>query len=424
VAKDGPDNILEVSVGRIGARGDGIAESPMGLLYIPYAATGDRLHVRVGGPRGDGRTARIETILDPSPDRAEPTCRHFGTCGGCSLQHLSDAAVATLKCGLVATALRRKALPEDAVADTVTAPPRSRRRVSLAFHRGGATVLGFNERASRQILNIRDCPVMRPALMHLLSPLRGLCADLDALGRSADLHLTETASGIDVLILPARAADPGLEGRETLARFAETHDLCRISWGVGTEIEPIVQRREAVMRFGGAAVALPPGAFLQASEAGEAAIQAAATAAIADSGAARIADLYAGCGAFSFPLAKIAPVHAVEGDETLAAALTQAAQGHPVTVERRDLQRDPMTTAALNDFDAVLFDPPRAGAKPTAEALALSHVPLVVAVSCNPATLARDLHILVDGGYRLERVTPIDQFTWSAHVEAVAVLRR
>ncbi len=424
MAQDRPENYLEVRVESIGARGDGIAESPMGPLYIPYAAPGDRLRVRVGGPRGDGRTARIETILDPSPDRTDPACRHFGTCGGCSVQHLADTAIAGLKRSLVTTALRRKALPEDTVTETITAPPGSRRRASLAFHRGGATVLGFNERASRQILNIRECPVMRPALMHLLSPLRGLCADLDALGRSADLHVTETASGIDLLILPARPADPGLKGRETLAAFAETHDLCRISWGTGTEIEPIVQRREAVMRFAGAAVALPPGAFLQASEAGEKSIQEAATAAIGKSGAARIADLYAGCGTLCFPLAKIAPVHAVEGDESLAAALAQATQGHPVTVERRDLQRDPMTPAALNDFDAVLFDPPRAGAKPTADALALSQVPLVVAVSCNSATLARDLRILVDGGYRLESVTPIDQFTWSAHVEAVAVLRR
>ncbi len=396
----------------------------MGPLYIPYAAAGDRLRVRVGGPRGDGRTARIETVLDPSPDRAEPVCRHFGTCGGCSLQHLSDAAVAALKRTLIATALLRKGLPEDTVGETVTAPPHARRRIGLAFHRGGATVLGFNERASRQILNIRECPVMRPALMHLLSPLRGLCADLNALGRSADLHLTETASGIDLLILLARPADPGLKGREILAKFADTHDLCRISWGTGTDIEPIVQRREAVMRFAGAAVALPPGAFLQASEAGEAAIRDAAVAAIGKSGAARIADLYAGCGTLSFPLAEIAPVHAVEGDAILAAALTQAAKGHPVTVERRDLQRAPLSPAALNDFDAVLFDPPRAGAKPTADALAVSRVPLVVAVSCNPATLARDLRILVDGGYRLAQVTPIDQFTWSAHVEAVAVLRR
>ena len=422
--KHQPDKFLEVTVGSIGARGDGIAESPMGPLYIPYAAPGDRLRVRIGGPRGDGRTARIEAILDPAPDRADPVCRHFGACGGCSVQHLSAPAIAGLKRSLVATALRRKALPDETVKETVTAPPESRRRVSLAFHRGGATVLGFNERASRQILNIRECPVMRPALMHLLSPLRGLCAGLEALGRSADLQLTETATGIDLLILPARRADPGLHGREALAAFAEAHDLCRISWATGAEVEPIVQRREAVMRFAGATVALPPGAFLQASEAGEGAIREAATGAIAGSGAARIADLYAGCGTLSFPLANIAPVHAVEGDEALAAALARSAQGRPVTVERRDLQRDPMTPSALNGFDAVLFDPPRAGAKPTADALAHSRVPLVVAVSCNPATLARDLRILVDGGYRLESVTPIDQFTWSAHVEAVAVLRR
>jgi len=419
-----PGPALEVHVDEIGARGDGIAVCEAGRLYIPYAAPGDRLRVKVGAPRGDGRAADIESILQPAPTRQEPACRHFGACGGCALQHIRDDAVADIKRDLLLRALARKGLAAAPVGPTISAPPATRRRVRLTYRRGGRTVLGFNRRASRQVLDITDCPVVRPKIGEILGALRTLCASINALGAAGDLQITETETGLDLLLIPGRGREPDLAARESAAAFADKHDLCRIAWQTGRDWEPIAERRPVIVSFAGVPVAIPPTAFLQPGKDGEDAIVEIITRTLEAAAPGRIADLYAGCGTFSLPAAQFAPVLAVDGDAEMAAALRGAIAGRNVTVAARDLQRDPMTAEALSEFEAVIFDPPRAGARPVAEALAASAVPNVIAVSCNPASLARDLRILVDGGYRIAQVTPIDQFTWSAHVEAVAVLER
>lgn len=415
---------MDVTVESIGAQGDGIAETPEGRLYIPFAVPGDRLRVEPGAPRGDGRAGRIEAILEPGPDRIAPMCRHFGDCGGCALQHIAPDAVADIKRELLRAALARRGFRDLLVENTVSVPPGGRRRVRFAFRRGMRGILGFNRRESRLVLNVAECPVVRPEIAALLGPLRALCHSLNKLGDGADIQVTRLDTGIDLLIVPDRPAEPDLAARERLAAFADEHDLCRLSWQSGGESEPVAARRPASIRFAGVAVQPPPSAFLQPSAEGERAIVRTVLAAFEAKPPVRIADLYAGCGALTFPLASIAPVQAVEGDAAMVAALRTAARDGNVTVTRRDLWRDPMTADELQAFDAVVFDPPRTGAGPVAEALARSPVPAVVAVSCNPATLARDLRILADGGYTVERVTPIDQFPWSAHVEAVAVLRR
>jgi 23S rRNA (uracil1939-C5)-methyltransferase len=418
------DRTTDVHATDIGARGDGLAESPSGRLYIPYAAPGDHLRVRVGAPRGDGRTARIEAILEPAPTRQKPVCRHFGTCGGCALQHIQDNAVADMKRELLQRALARKGVGDAPIGPTVSVSPETRRRVRLTYRRGRHTVLGFNRRASRQVLDIVECPVVRPKIGAILEPLRALCTAVNALGSAGDLQITETETGLDLLLIPARAAEPDLAARESLAAFAGEQDLCRIAWQTGPDWEPIAERRPAIVSFAGVPVAIPPTAFLQPSRDGEDAIVGIVTRALEAEAPSLIADLYAGCGALSFPAAAVAPVHAIEGDAEMTTALFKAAAGTDVAVSMRDLQRDPMPAVDLSQYGTVIFDPPRAGARPIAEALAGSDVPHVIAVSCNPATLARDLRILVDGGYRIEQVTPIDQFKWSAHVEAVAVLHR
>ena len=416
--------IIDITVDTLGARGDGIADTPAGRLYVPFAAPGDRLRVRLGAARGEGRAAHIVGIAAPSPDRIEPTCLHFGNCGGCALQHVAAPAVAAIKRDLVTAALGRRGLADAPVADTITIEPGSRRRVEFAWRRQHAPILGFNERASSRVLNVMQCPVTDRMLVDLLEPLRSLCATVDALGAKASLQLTRTESGVDLLLRPARPRDPDLAARQALADFATEQNLCRVSWQGPDGIEPIAARRPALVRFAGTDVNLPPGAFLQPSAEGEAAIVGLVEAALAADPPKRIADLYAGCGTLTFPLARIAPVDAIEGDAGMVAALRDAAREQPIAVAARDLMRDPLSPEALGAFDAVVFDPPRAGARPLAEALALSTVPRIVAVSCNPATLARDLRLLVDGGYSIERVTPIDQFAWSPHVEAVAVLHR
>jgi 23S rRNA (uracil1939-C5)-methyltransferase len=419
---------MEVTVEKIGAQGDGLADTPEGRLYIPFAAPGDRLRVEPGAERGDGRVAQIAEVIAPGPGRIDPACRHFGDCGGCRFQHLAPDAIAAIKRDLLETALARRRLPGLLVDHTVSVPPGTRRRVRLSFRRAMRAVVGYNRRESHMVLNVLECPVVLPEIAALLAPLRTLCNALPALGKGADILVTRYDAGIDLLLVPDKPAEPGLEDREALAAFADEHDLCRLSWGKAGDCEPVAVRRTPVIRFGGVAVQPPADAFLQPSAEGERAIVETVLAGLADAAPAHIADLYAGCGALTFPLAKLAPVHALEGDARMLDALQTAAKAAPaanaITAQRRDLWRDPPTPDELNAFDTVVFDPPRAGAQPTAQALAQSSVSTVIAVSCNPATLGRDLRILVDGGYTVERVTPIDQFPWSAHVEAVAVLRR
>jgi 23S rRNA (uracil1939-C5)-methyltransferase len=417
---------LTVSVDSIGSQGDGVANCPEGRFYIPLAAPGDLLSITPGRRRGDGREAAIKAVIDPSPDRITPICRHFETCGGCALQHVAAARIASEKKAMLTRALARRGLKDIPVSETVTIAPETRRRVRFAVHNGQAPAFGFRRRNSRFVMNMTECPVARPSIVALASHLRALIPDLPALGVSAEISVTDGDSGLDVLIAPIKQSDLSYSEREALANFAARHDLARLSWDDGGGPEPIAARRDVMARFGDASVALPVGAFLQPTAEGEAAIANLVVSAIDDAAKSR-ADLFSGCGALSFPLLAGGIVHAFEGDSGMVDAARRATYpngGRTLTADTRDLARDPLTTAELNRFDAVVFDPPRAGAAPQTRELADSTVPTIVAVSCNPATLARDLRTLVDGGYRIESATPIDQFAWSPHVEAVVVLRR
>ncbi|NKB56692.1 MAG: class I SAM-dependent RNA methyltransferase [Alphaproteobacteria bacterium] len=412
----------EVTIANIGIQGDGIANGAGERYYVPYAAPGDRLIITQGEQRKDGRFAKIENVVTPGPDRIDPVCAHFGTCGGCSLQHLSNDAIAAAKRGFIVTAMGRRGFESIDVANTFVIDAGERRRVRLSVHKGRASIIGFKAARSRHVVDIRECPAIRPAIAALIDPLRALSGTLDAIGRKASILVTETDNGIDLLLRSDVFADLTLTDRETLAQFADHHDLARIAWDARGGAEPVAERRQPRLSFGDAAVRPPPGAFLQPSAAGEKAIVRTVVSTLSD--AKRIADLYAGCGTLTFPLSRLAPTHAFEGDAEMIAAIRRAAAGHPVTATERDLARMPLTPRELETFDTVVFDPPRSGAKAQAAQLAASKVVNIVAVSCNPATLARDLRILADGGYTVESVLPIDQFPWSPHVEAVAILRR
>ncbi|MGH6933588.1 MAG: 23S rRNA (uracil(1939)-C(5))-methyltransferase RlmD [Dongiaceae bacterium] len=422
----GAPRIVELAIESIGARGDGIGRLAGQLVYVPRTVPGDQVRVRLGQRRGNGFAAEAIELLRPGADRVTPPCRHFDSCGGCALQHWSEERYAAWKSRQVAVALAHRGFQDAPVLPMLRVPAASRRRASLAAERAGKRVrLGFHQRASHRVVDLTDCHILLPELTRLLPSLRDLLAAMLTEGERAQIAITQTDSGVDLVL--GRPGNLDLAAREALADYAVRADLARLSWLTPPDqAEPVAHRRPVRMRFGDVLVDLPPGAFLQPSAAGEAALVAGAAAALGN--CRRIADLYAGCGTFSFPLAHGAQVHAVDGDRqailALASAARRAGLGARVTSAARDLADSPLSAEELQPFDGVLFDPPRAGARAQARELARSSVPVAVAVSCDPATFARDARILVDGGYRLLEVAPVDQFVWSPHVELTAVFRR
>ena len=416
----GPVREVELTIDKLGSEGVGVARLDGKPVLLPGTLTGERVRARIAG----GAAALID-LIEPSPRRIAPACRHFGTCGGCALQHLEWQAYLDFKRDLVVDALRRQRLGDVPVAPIAGSPPGSRRRATLEAKRaGGSMLLGFHGRASHQIVDLGECPVLLPGLAGLLPALRILLAALLPGGGGATVQLAAGPGGVEVGL--ALSAVPDLDQLERLNAFAEAQDLARLWWRTA-DMPPVpaAQRRSLGLRFGAVPVEPPSGGFLQATAAGEAALTAEVVEALA--GAERVADLFAGCGTFGLALGARAALHAVEGDATALAALAAAARRAGlgfVTTERRDLDARPLLAAELRRFDAVLFDPPRAGAKAQVEHLAGSGVPRIVGVSCNPASFARDARILVDAGYRLERVLPVDQFVWSPHVELVGRFRR
>ena len=418
----GPQETLDLTITALGAQGDGIAAHGGEKLFVPFTLPGDGVTARRIGPHH----AIPIAWHAKAPAHAAPACPHFGTCGGCALQHLNDDAYAAWKIELLMETLAHRGFTDVKLQPLARTPPAARRRADLGVARTGDRVaIGFHAYKSRQLVDLQACPVLEPALFALLPALRGLLTRLLADGQTADILATRTESGMDLLFRHAKAPDQA--AREAIIAFAQEQDIARVAWQRATEpAEIIVQRRVPRVTFGAVAVELPPGAFLQASPQGERAIV--DEVCKAASGARRIIDLYAGCGTLTFPLARSARVRAVEGAKDLAASLDMAARranlGGRIAVETRDLMRRPLLPEELDGADAVVFDPPRDGAGPQAAAIARARVPNVIAVSCNPATFARDARILADGGYRLLSVTPVDQFLWSPHLELVASFRR
>lgn len=414
--------LLELTISAVGTHGDGIARHRDADIFVPYTMPGDRVVAKLVAPH---HAVPLEWYARAAAHRTPP-CIHFGSCGGCALQHFDMAEYDALKRRQIETALARRGFPDVTINATARSLPATRRRAEFAaIRRGGRTELGFHAYKSRQIVDLSSCVVLHPQITALLPALRGLAHALLRDGESADFLVTRTESGLDLLI--SRRTAPDRAQREAIAEFALAQDLARIAWRSTAEVpEIIVQRRPAWITFAGTTVEFPSGAFLQASEDGESAI----VGSVLDGTgpAKRVADLYAGCGTLTFPLARQARVHAVEGASELADALDNAArrsgQAGRISVERRDLSRRPLLADELGAFDVIVMDPPREGAAAQAAEIARSTVPVVVYVSCNPATFARDARLLADGGYRLGQVTPIDQFLWSTHLEVVGAFAR
>jgi len=398
----------QVKINRLGLQGDGVADGP---VYAPRTLPGEV----VSGTLDGARLTDIR-IVTPSDDRVQPPCRHYKSCGGCQLQHATDSFVAAWKQEIVQYALKAQGLETD-LRPIITSPTRSRRRATLAARRTKkGSMVGFFGRASDVITEVPECQLLDPALLAGL-PVAGALAVLGA-SRKGPLAVTLTAcaAGLDVSVVGGKPLDGPL--RQSLAQATEAHGLARLSW----DGDVIAMRARPVQNFGTVQVLPPAGAFLQATKQGEAALLAAVRE--ATQGAHRVADLFAGCGTFSLPLAADAEVHAVESDALMTDALDQgwrmAAGLKPVTTESRDLYRRPLLPDELARFDAVVLDPPRAGAEAQVAELAQTRVPCIAYVSCNPVTFARDARVLVTAGYDLAWVQVVDQFRWSAHTELAA----
>jgi 23S rRNA (uracil1939-C5)-methyltransferase len=409
-------------IDRLGHRGDGVADGPEGNgdpVYVAGALPGER--VEVASVPGHPDRRQLLTVERPSPDRIAPICPHFGICGGCAVQHLATDAYRAWKRNLVIEALRQAGI-DTTVGDLIDAHGEGRRRAVFHARRSQHDVLeiGFSAARAHHIVAIDRCPILAKALDGALPAAWVIAEAFGTTRKPLDIQVTATDQGLDVdlrgsgpLTAPLMAA---------LARVAATRNLARLT----RHGELIAQQRAPTLQMGRATVPLPPAAFLQATEAGETEL----ARLVLDycAGAKSVADLFAGVGPFALRLAGAARVVAVDDDEAALAALKGAAAAasglKPIAVERRDLFKNPLLAAELSRFDAAVFDPPRQGAQAQSCELAASRVPVIVAVSCNPGTFARDVRHLIDGGYRLEAVTPVDQFRYSAHVEVVSKLRR
>ncbi|MBQ1541422.1 RNA methyltransferase [Caulobacter sp. CCUG 60055] len=409
--------VEDLVVDSLGSQADGVAPGP---VYVPLTLPGERVRVERHGERAD-----LLEVLSPSADRIAPACPHYGECGGCALQHWAQAPYLAWKAEQVRLALGRERI-ETEIAAAVAVQPGTRRRLALHARPGkGGAKLGFKARRSWRLVDIAACSVADPRLVAALPALERLAAPFLEHPKSAPtLHVTLTATGLDVDVTGVERRSGGLsaDARVRAAAAAQAADMARVS--LAGEI--VYQARLPMVRLGPAAVALPPGAFLQATPQAEAAMAALAVEAVR--GAGRIADLYCGVGTFTFRLAEVAPVYAADSAAPAVRALTAALATAPglksITAEARDLVRRPVLASELKKIDAVVFDPPRAGALEQAGEIGRSTAQRVVGVSCNPATFARDARILTDAGFRLDRVAPVDQFLWSPHIELVGVFSR
>ncbi len=402
---------MKLEITALGTQGDGIAHDPEGKSYfVPGAVTGDKIILDAAGS--------VAEII-PGPNRQPPPCHHFGTCGGCQMQHLAPDVYRNWITSRILAALTPLGISPEEIAQPHLSPPGARRRVSVKLsHTENGLALGFNAERSHAVIDLAQCPVMHPMLWDSLQRLKTQAKSLLQQGQAWMVQSTLTDTGVDLSIHGLHQSL--FQQMRKFAALGDGLDVARLAIDGPVGLEIVSLKRMPVVRFAGVAVMLPPNSFLQATEDGEQALRAAVTHAVGTSR--KIADLFCGVGTFALPLAASASLLAVDAAKPAGDALARAAGDANllVTVLHQDLFRRPLRAEELNRFDAIVFDPPRAGAKEQVAEIARSKVKCVVAVSCNPNTFARDAEQLVRAGYRLKTLTPVGQFLWSTHVELVA----
>lgn len=407
----------------LGPLGDGIHRNGRERIFIERSLPGDVVEAKVQKAPGGIFRGEITRVLTPSPHRAQAPCPHYDVCGGCTLQHAREEFYRAWKTETVRAAVRRAGLEPGQWEAPAFLPAGTRRRATFAaFKKGNRIVLGYFRRRSHQVTDISACLVADPGIMALRTHLSTALVPIFKEGASADIFIQTLDGQFDVVITGTvgKKGRPDLDVYEAAAQIAENLRLNRLSWRKGEHDEPevLIERTPFMASFGAISVPLPPLAFLQPTKAGEDALVAAVMEMLPASGT--FADLFSGCGTFAGAMLARGSVDAFESLGSAVRALEKARGAAPLNVYRRDLFRDPLSTADAKRYDALVFDPPRAGAEEQSRALAASSVAKVIGVSCNPITFARDARILADGGYTLEAVKVVDQFTWSHHVELVA----
>ncbi len=419
---------IEITIDELGARGDGIGRLADGTrVFVEGGLPGERIQARML----DKERAVLERVIAPSADRVTPPCLHFDVCGGCVLQHIGADAYSAFKKQTVLQALERAGVIPSAIEGPLVSAPGSRRRATFAAVKmGKKIVLGFNERGSMKLVEIQSCAVLHPRIVKLLPALRDLMSKVMKVDKQkADITVTEANGELDILVTSPLTKETWMPFPmlEAFQDFAEAQDIARLSWraAVRTDSELILERKPFRVMLSDVPVVPPPGSFLQATEDGEVALTQAIVESMPDK-AGKVADLYAGSGTFTFPLLEKGwHVHAVEGYKAALESLKAAGRTFPkLTTAVRDLSKDPLNAKELKGFDAVVVDPPREGAAPQMKVLAGSGIPLIISVSCSAASFARDAAYLIEGGYRLEKLTIVDQFLWSHHIEMVGIFKK
>ncbi len=413
--------IHDLTIDDIGAQGDGIAHEKGATIFVEGALAGEKVRVEMEDKKGLVKRAKPLSFLTRSPVRVQPPCPHFPQCGGCRFQHMNDEAYGNHKLGQLQQLFVRERLAlDDALLPLIVTAPGTRRRARLAAHHGkNGIVLGFNEWRSHEIVNVATCPVLLPKLELFIKDLRSKLAVWLPPEQTCDIQITALASGLDIVMIGGPKLD--LNGRQRLAALAECLNIEHLSWRKWdrSPIEPVAHRSPLNVHFGHTHQPFPPGSFLQATEMGEKAL----IDFVRDvSGAGqRVLDLFSGLGTFGLSLPEAKSVVFSDIDGPAMETLGQTAKHNPhLSISLKNLSVDPFTTGECNDFDLVIFDPPRGGAKAQAAQLAKSKVPQIVAISCDPSSFVRDAKILMGGGYKLKSLLPVDQFLWSPHMELAA----
>lgn len=422
-----PDTI-QIKIDDLGARGDGIGRLPDGgIVFVDGALPGETVRVSML----DKERGKLVEVVEASADRVVPPCRHFNHCGGCVLQHVGAWTYAEHKKQSVMSALAREGIVPGQVEGPIVSAPGTRRRATFAaVKQGKKIVLGFNQRGSMTLVEIQECVVTYPRIVQLLPALRDLMAKVMKVDKQkADITVTEANGALDVLITSPLTKETWMPFPmlEAFQDFAEAHDIARLSWrpAVRTDLELILERKSFRVQMDGVSVVPPAGSFLQATEEGEQALVQAVMDALAGRKG-KAADLYSGSGTFTFPMLNAGwHVHAMESYAPAIHALKNAGRTFPnLKTSVRDLSKEPLNVKELKGLDAIVLDPPREGAAPQMKILAGSNIPLIVSISCSVASFARDAKYLIEGGYRLEKLTIVDQFLWSHHIEMVGVFVR